>query len=392
MIMRLLTQLQGPEQRKESPQSLLKNADCRDQSLLETQIKINLSELVAGALDVVGIFDDGIDQILFGGKRPEDGAFGDACRLGNLPRTHLAAEPFQQWLGRRNERGSALIDRQRCCPSHQSSLVSERSLSKRGIIRRCYAVSHIVLIEKEARGRATRDLGRLADEVFEAVIFDLDGTLIDSTPAVIRAWNTWAEEYGLALTEVPRHHGVPSASVVRAALPEDLYEAAVQRITDLELSDLHDIVVLPGATDALASLAGAKNAIATSCTVALANARIRAAQLEPPTVMVTADDVVNGKPHPEPFLQAARLLAVDPRRCLVVEDAPKGLEAAQAAGCFTLAVVTTTPRNALDADAIVTDLSEVRFHVNDKGIRLSLVDQPAGAFDKLRAHNSTQGT
>ena len=222
------------------------------------------------------------------------------------------------------------------------------------------------------------DLGRLADEVFEAVIFDLDGTLIDSTPAVIRSWATWAGEYGLA--ELPRHDGVPSASVVRAVLSEDQYEHGLQRITELELADIHDIVVLPGATAALASLAGGKNAIATSCTVPLAKARITAAQLVAPTVIVTADDVVNGKPHPEPFLRAARLLDADPRRCLVVEDAPRGLEAAQAAGCFTLAVVTTTPREDLYADAIVTDLSEVWFDVNDDGIRVSLVDQPAGAL------------
>jgi mannitol-1-/sugar-/sorbitol-6-phosphatase len=220
-------------------------------------------------------------------------------------------------------------------------------------------------------------LGRLADEVFEAVIFDLDGTLIDSTPAVIRAWDTWAEEYGL--TDLNRQHGVPSASVVRAVMPEDLQEAATRRITELELADVHDIVVLPGATEALASLAKAKNAIATSCTVPLAEARIAAARLVTPTVIVTADDVVNGKPHPEPFLQAAKLLHADPRRCLVVEDAPKGLEAAQAAGCFTLAVVTTTPREALDADAIVTDLSEVRFEAKDDGIRVSLINRSDGS-------------
>jgi sugar-phosphatase len=224
------------------------------------------------------------------------------------------------------------------------------------------------------------NLGRLAEEVFEAVIFDLDGTLIDSTPAVNRAWNAWASEYGLAPTEVGRHHGIPSASVVRAVMPEDRYEAAVQRIAELELADVHDIVVLPGATDALASLADAKNAIATSCTVPLAQARIAAAHMEPPTVIVTADDVVNGKPHPEPFLEAARRLGVDPSRCLVVEDAPKGLEAAQAAGCFTLAVVTTTPREALEADAIVTDLSEVRFDVNSEGIRVRHVNAPPDAL------------
>ena len=218
-------------------------------------------------------------------------------------------------------------------------------------------------------------LGQLADEVFEAVIFDMDGTLIDSTPAVVRAWNTWASEYGLAPMDMRTHHGVPSASVVRAVMPEHLHEAAIQRITDLEIADLHDVVVLPGAVEALASLASAKNAIATSCTVPLANARIAASQLVPPSVLVTADDVVHGKPHPDPFLEAARRLGVDPRRCLVVEDAPKGLEAAQAAGCFTLAVVTTTPREALDADAIVPDLSEVRFEVAQDGVRLRLAEQ-----------------
>jgi mannitol-1-/sugar-/sorbitol-6-phosphatase len=223
-------------------------------------------------------------------------------------------------------------------------------------------------------------LGRLTEEVFEAVIFDLDGTLIDSTPAVNRAWNAWASEYGLAPTEVGRHHGIPSASVVRAVMPEERYEAAVQRIAELELADVHDIVVLPGARDALASLVDAKNAIATSCTVPLAQARIAAAQMQPPTVIVTADDVVNGKPHPEPFLEAARRLGVDPSRCLVVEDAPKGLEAAQAAGSFTLAVVTTTPREALEADAIVTDLSEVCFDVNSEGITVRRVNAQADAL------------
>jgi mannitol-1-/sugar-/sorbitol-6-phosphatase len=228
--------------------------------------------------------------------------------------------------------------------------------------------------------RVAVGLGRLADEVFEAVIFDLDGTLIDSTPAVDRAWNTFAGEFGLTAAQLGRHHGVPSAAVVRAVISEDRHKAALQRIAELELSDVHDIVVLPGATEALAALVGAKNAIATSCTVPLAEARIAAAKLVPPTVIVTADDVVNGKPHPEPFLAAARLLDADPQRCLVVEDAPKGLEAARAAGCFTLAVVTTTPREALDADAVVTDLSEVRFDVNHAGIRLKLAGQSDGVL------------
>jgi sugar-phosphatase len=184
-----------------------------------------------------------------------------------------------------------------------------------------------------------------------------------------------------------RHHGVPSAAVVRAVIPEDLHEAAMRRISELEIADLHDIVVLPGAVEALSSIARAKNAIATSCSLPLAKARIAAAQLVPPAVLVTADDVTHGKPHPEPFLKAARRLGVDPGRCLVVEDAPKGIEAAQAAGCFTLAVVTTTPRELLDADAVVADLSEIRFDANHEGVRVRLVEEAAGALRQAQGAN-----
>jgi sugar-phosphatase len=204
------------------------------------------------------------------------------------------------------------------------------------------------------------------------VIFDMDGTLIDSTPAVIRAWNTWAEEHGLTPAELAQDHGVPSAGVVRATLPPDRQEAGIARINELEITDVDDIVVLPGAAEALASLVGAKNAIATSCTIPLAQARIRAAGLVPPSVLITVDDVARGKPHPDPFLAAAERLGVDPHRCLVVEDAPMGLQAARAAGCFTLAVVTTTPREELQADAIVDDLSKVEFRPGRDGVRVRL--------------------
>ena len=212
----------------------------------------------------------------------------------------------------------------------------------------------------------------MTGQVFDGVIFDMDGTLIDSTPAVLRSWSTWATEYGFAPKELLVHHGIPAASVVRAVLPEDQHTAAMERINALELADLDDIAVLPGAADALAALADAKNAIATSCTVPLAEARIRVADLVAPSVLVTADDVTHGKPHPEPFLVAAQRMGVDPRRCLVVEDAPKGLEAARAAGCFTLAVTTTTAPEKLEADAVVPDLSAVSFTADPAGIRLRL--------------------
>jgi sugar-phosphatase len=213
-------------------------------------------------------------------------------------------------------------------------------------------------------------LGRLADRFFEAVIFDLDGTLIDSTPAVLRSWAPWMREHGLRPEDHAGHHGLPSASVVRALLPADRHDAAIARINELEIADVSDIVVLPGAIEAVEALRDARNAIATSCDLRLAKARIAAAKLEPPSVLVTADDVTRGKPAPDPFLEAARRLQVGPANCLVVEDSPMGLQAARAAGCATLAVITTTPADELIADAVVGTLADVRFEVTPDGIRV----------------------
>ncbi len=206
---------------------------------------------------------------------------------------------------------------------------------------------------------------------FAAVIFDMDGTLIDSTPAVLRAWAQWAVEHELPAERLEGFHGVPSAGVVRAVLPPERTAAAIERINELELTDVHDIVVLPGAAEALSGLPAAQIAIATSCTTPLAAARIAACGLQAPAVLVTASDVKHGKPAPDPFLLAAERLGVDPGECLVVEDAPKGLQAAKAAGCATLAVVTTTPRAELDADLVVPDLSAVRWQSRDGRIYLS---------------------
>jgi sugar-phosphatase len=210
-------------------------------------------------------------------------------------------------------------------------------------------------------------LDGLAGRTFDGVIFDMDGTLIDSTPAVMRAWTTWAGEHGITAQQLLDHHGIPSAAVVRSLIAADGQESAIARINELELEDLHDIVVLPGAAEALAAVHDAKSAIATSCTRPLAAARIGAARLVEPNIVVTADDVTHGKPSPDPYLEAAARLGVDPTRCLVVEDAPAGLTSARAAGCATLSVITTTPVEDLQADAIVPDLAHVRFAVTEDG-------------------------
>ena len=214
------------------------------------------------------------------------------------------------------------------------------------------------------------DLGPLTDRVFAGVIFDLDGTLVDSYPAIIRSWTIWGTEFGISAEQLQDFHGVPAVGVVSALLSADQVAPALTRITDLEENDVDGVIPLPGALDALAALSGAHAAIATSCHDRLAEARIGAAGLTPPQVLVTVDQVEHGKPAPDCFLLAAEKLGVAPTECLVVEDAAKGVQAARAAGCAALGVLTTTAPDDLRADAMVPDLSAVRFVVTPDGIRV----------------------
>ncbi|WP_298992491.1 HAD-IA family hydrolase [uncultured Pseudokineococcus sp.] len=205
---------------------------------------------------------------------------------------------------------------------------------------------------------------------FAAVLFDMDGTLIDSTPSVERCWTRWAGEMGVDPARLLGWHGVPARAIVAALVAPERVAEGVALIDRLEVEDTAGILPLPGAAEALGLLPAGRAAVATSCTRPLALARIAEAALAVPEVVVTADDVERGKPDPEPFLLAAERLGVDPARCLVVEDAPAGLAAARAAGCATLAVTTTTPADALDADVVVPDLGHVRLVVDDDGVRV----------------------
>lgn len=190
-----------------------------------------------------------------------------------------------------------------------------------------------------------------ADRTFDAVLFDMDGTLISSIEAVERSWATWLREYGYDPDTVTLAHGTPARTLVESFVDAKLVEEAFARINAIELADREGVRQLAGAAQLLNSIPLDRKAIVTSCTYDLAHARIDASGLARPEVTVTADDVVVGKPDPEPFLLAARLLGVDPHRCLVVEDAPAGLAAGRAAGCATLAVSGTHVLAKLDADA-----------------------------------------
>jgi len=215
----------------------------------------------------------------------------------------------------------------------------------------------------------TAVLGR----VFQAVLFDMDGTLIDSTPAVNRSWLTWAGEHDLDDAFRAGNHGMPARRIVESLVPAEAVEESLARVLALELADTHDITVLPGAAALLLSIPEKNRAIVTSCARTLAAARIAASGLAAPSVVVTIDDTPRGKPFPEPFLEGAARLGVDPRDCLVIEDAPAGLAAGRAAGCATIGVVGTHTAGELEADLVVSGLDRLRVTVTEDGVVFSLL-------------------
>lgn len=196
------------------------------------------------------------------------------------------------------------------------------------------------------------------------VLFDLDGVLVDSTPAVARVWTKWARRHGFDAEEVVRQaHGRPSIATIRELLPGADHDAENDEVERGEIADVQGVIPLPGALELLRALPTDRWVIATSCTRALAQVRIRAAGLPEPQHLITSSDVVRGKPNPEPYLQAAKSLGFAPGECLVIEDAPAGIRAGKAAGACVFAVRTTAPDSELrdaGADWIANDLASLR--------------------------------
>jgi sugar-phosphatase len=192
-----------------------------------------------------------------------------------------------------------------------------------------------------------------------AMLFDLDGVLVDSTPAISRVWTKWCLARGFDPEKTVREaHGRPSIDTIRELLPNADYEAENREIERGEIEDLEGVVPLPGALDLLASLPSDRWTIVTSCTRELAEVRIRAAGLPVPQTLVTSSDITKGKPDPEPYLKGASVLGFPPSDCLVVEDVPAGIRSGKAAGARVIAVRTTAPDvelNAAGADWIVDD-------------------------------------
>ena len=195
-----------------------------------------------------------------------------------------------------------------------------------------------------------------------AILFDLDGVFVDSTSAVDLEWRLWAREHDIDEEKVIAiAHGVRTLEVIRAVAPHLDAEAEVRRLESREADHQEGVAVMPGAADLVRGIPDGRWCVVTSGTRPLATARLKWAGVPVPAVMVTADDVKNGKPHPEPYLKGAERLGFSPSECLVIEDAPAGIESAHAGGMKVIGMASTFVAERLAAaNAVVTSLGQIQ--------------------------------
>jgi sugar-phosphatase len=213
-----------------------------------------------------------------------------------------------------------------------------------------------------------------------AVLFDLDGVLIDSTDCVERHWRNWAAQHGLDADSIIRTaHGVRDIDTMQRIAPHLDIKREAALFAAGEVADTNGVAAMEGASSLLAGLDGAHWAIVTSGSAALAQARLAAACIPRPPILITGDDVARGKPDPQPYLLASNRLGAAPGNCVVVEDAPVGIEAGQKAGMRVIAVAFTYGREQLlssGADVVIDRLTDIRFGRTNTGtILIELIAQ-----------------
>jgi sugar-phosphatase len=202
-----------------------------------------------------------------------------------------------------------------------------------------------------------------------AILFDLDGVLCDSTRQVDREWREWAARKGVDGDAVMAiAHGVRTIEVIRRVAPHLDAESEAAAIENHEAQDQRGVTVMPGALELVQSIPEGRWGVVTSGSRLLAQNRVRHCGLPLPEVLVTSDDVTNGKPHPEPYLKGAEGLRYPPAECLVIEDAPAGIQSARAGGMKVLGITSTYAADVLrHADAVIGELGQIRVTSNGTG-------------------------
>jgi mannitol-1-/sugar-/sorbitol-6-phosphatase len=201
-----------------------------------------------------------------------------------------------------------------------------------------------------------------------AILFDLDGVLLDSTRVVAEQYTRWALENGLDPAEVMKvAHGVRTLEVVQRVAPHLDAVAETRKIEDRE-AVADGIVAIPGAVALLNTIPRGRWCVVTSGTRFLATTRMRKFGIPIPDVLVTAEDVSNGKPDPEPYRRGAELLKANPADCVVFEDAPAGIRSAHAAGIKVISMPSTYPASELhEADVIIPSLGSIKVSPDGAG-------------------------
>jgi sugar-phosphatase len=209
----------------------------------------------------------------------------------------------------------------------------------------------------------------------EAILFDLDGVLVNSIAVVEKSWRIWARERGVDPESVLKEmHGRRTAEVLERVAPWVDIHAEVERFVEIEQSLLGDVTPIPGALEFVKSLPSGRWAIGTSGERAVALARLRKFGFPVPDVLVASEDVVVGKPGPEVYLKAAAGLGRSPEKCVVFEDAPAGVKAALAAGMIAVGLLTTVPAAELSgASALISNFQGVTAAMTGSDLRISLL-------------------
>ncbi len=210
----------------------------------------------------------------------------------------------------------------------------------------------------------------------DALLFDFDGVLVDSTGNILRHWKAWADRHGIDMNEINKAvHGMRAIETMRIVAPHLNLEEEVRLFMENELHDTEGIIAYEGARDLLSTLPTNAWAVVTSARMELVRLRLVTTGLPVPQVLIAADDVREGKPSPEPYLAGSKKIGVLPERCMVVEDAPAGIRAGKRAGMFVTAIASTHSADELlacGADIALNRLVDLRVEFSNDGYRMQI--------------------
>jgi mannitol-1-/sugar-/sorbitol-6-phosphatase len=221
-------------------------------------------------------------------------------------------------------------------------------------------------------------MGELVSLRCKAILFDMDGTIVDSTQVVERSWGWWAARHNLPLKEVLSFsHGRPTIATLEHFLPGQDHSEELEELSHFEETQIEGILAVPGAKDVLHSLQTLNHpwAVVTSAWRKLAETRIVAAGLPLPTVIVPFDEIQNGKPDPEGFLRAAAELGVAPKECIVFEDTRPGIDAGLRAGMQVVGLLTTCSSQQLHHRPLIDDFRDAEIRTERDYLEIGLRDQ-----------------